>query len=227
MQPPLQAVLFDLDGTLVDTADDFIPVVQTLRAENGLAPLPAAQICSQVSNGARALVRLALGLEDTATEFEHWRQRLLTLYGEVVGQHAEVYPPLRGLVRELQSRGVAWGIATNKPRLYTEALLARLQMNPAPGSVVCADDVPESKPHPAMLERALAELRASAAHSIYVGDHRRDMEAGQRAHMHTIAVSYGYLGPGDEPQDWGADRVVHTADELAQTLLALSDARAA
>jgi len=220
---PLQAVVFDLDGTLVDTAGDFIPVVQTLRAENALPPLQPAQIRSEVSNGARALVRLALGLNEQDAEFARWRARLLELYGTVVGRDAEVYAPLRELLRQLTQRGIHWGIATNKPRRYTELLLQQLQLAPAPGSVVCADDVAESKPHPAMLQRALEELDATPQQSIYVGDHPRDVEAGKRAGMHTIAVAYGYLGEHDDAAGWGADVAVDSSAALAQRLLALSE----
>lgn len=214
----LHAVLFDLDGTLVDTADDFIPVVQTLRAENALPPLEPAQIRSQVSNGARALVHLALGLEEQDPGFAHWRQRLLELYGAVVGRQAQVYSPLRELLQRFEAGGIRWGIATNKPRRYTEALLQALDLRPAPGTVVCADDVIESKPHPAMLQRALAELETAAAQSVYVGDHPRDVEAGRRAGMRTVAVGYGYLGEHEHIERWGADAVVATPQALVQLL---------
>ncbi|KGE05339.1 HAD family hydrolase [Pseudohaliea rubra] len=215
----LAAVFFDLDGTLADTAGDFIPVVQTLRAEAGLAPLPPERIRASVSNGARGLVTLALGLGEDDDGFERWRQRLLTLYGGLLGTHATVFPGLRELIAQLDSAGIAWGIATNKPRAYTAPLLERLAIDPPPASVVCPEDVRERKPHPESLERNCREAGCSPAQAIYVGDHRRDIEAGQRAGLYTVAAAYGYIEPGDDPARWGADGLVSNSEALAAQLL--------
>lgn len=215
----LKAVLFDLDGTLVDTADEFIPVVQALRAEHGHAAMDPERIRASVSNGARALVSLGLGLAEDAPEFESKRLRLLELYSEILGSMARPYPGIEDLLAELQARGVAWGVSTNKPRAYTEPLMQRLDLQPAAGSVVCPDDVTDRKPHPETLYRNCRELGCAPHEAIYVGDHRRDIEAGRRAGMYTIAAAYGYIEPGDNPGDWGADALVDNSTELAGLIL--------
>ena len=215
----LRAVLFDLDGTLVDTADEFVVVVQALRAEHGRPQMDPQRIRASVSNGARALVSLALDLPEESPDHEPQRLRLLELYSEILGSAARPYPGITELLQELEQRGVSWGIATNKPRAYTEPLLQRLAMRPAAGSVVCPDDVSERKPHPESLLRNCDELGCSPAQAIYVGDHVRDIEAGRRAGMYTIAAGYGYIEPGDDPGSWGADAYAGHSSELAGLIL--------
>lgn len=215
----LQAVIFDLDGTLVDTADEFVPVVQTLRAEHGHAAMNPQRIRASVSNGARALVSLGLGLEEDAPEFESKRLRLLELYSAVLGTLASTYPGIDSLLGELQSRGIAWGISTNKPRAYTEPLLQRLAITPAPGSVVCPDDVKHRKPHPESLYLNCLQLDCSPGNAIYIGDHQRDIDAGRRAGMYTIAAGYGYIEPGDDPLLWGANSHARCSTELESLIL--------
>jgi len=217
--PRLRAVIFDLDGTLVDTADEFVPVVQSLRAEHGRAPMDPQRIRASVSNGARALVSLGLDLPEDAPEFEARRLRLLELYSEVLGTLAMPYPGIESLLNQLLERGIAWGISTNKPRAYTEPLLARLDIQPPPGSVVCPDDITHRKPHPETLYRNCRELDCAPHEAIYIGDHRRDIEAGRRAGMYTIAAAYGYIEPDDNATLWGADAEAHESEELARLIL--------
>jgi 2-phosphoglycolate phosphatase len=215
----LGAVIFDLDGTLVDTADDFVPAVQALRAEHGLSAMDPARIRRSVSNGSPALVRLALGLTPGDADFEPQRQRLLVHYSALLGRHARLYPGLGALLQELRQRAIAWGIATNKPRVYTAPLLDALGLEAAPGSVICPDDVQEPKPHPESLERICTALGVAAETCIYVGDHARDIEAGRRAGMYTVAAAYGYIEDGDDPAAWGADDIVSSSHELAARVL--------
>jgi len=213
----LKAVIFDLDGTLVDTADEFVPVVQALRAEHGREAMDPQRIRASVSNGARALVSLGLDLAEDAPEFESKRLRLLELYSSILGTMARPYPGIPELLEVLTGRGIAWGIATNKPRVYTEPLLARLGL--APGSVVCPDDVAQRKPHPESLLRNCRDLQCEPGEAIYVGDHRRDIEAGRAAGMYTIAAAYGYIEPGDDPDGWGADARAGHSTELPDLIL--------
>jgi phosphoglycolate phosphatase len=209
----LRAIVFDLDGTLVDTAGDFIPVVQALRAEAGLPPMDEDRIRATVSNGARALVTLGLGLHESDAEFEDRRLRLLSLYDDIIGRHAVLYPGMSELLAEIDARNMTWGIATNKPRGLTEKLLAILELSPP--SLVCPDDVTHRKPHPESLERACAELTCAPEHAIYIGDHARDIEAGRAAGLYTIAAAYGYIEPGDRAQLWGADTIVDSSEAIA------------
>lgn len=215
----LRAVIFDLDGTLVDTADEFVVVVQALQAEHGRAPMDPQRIRASVSNGARALVSLALDMPEDADGFEAQRLRLLELYSQVLGTVARPYPGIDELLIELQQRGIGWGIATNKPRAYAEPLLAQLAMQPPPGSVVCSDDVTQRKPHPESLLRNCRELGCTAEQAIYIGDHLRDIEAGRRAGMYTIAAAYGYIEPDDDPCGWGADAHAGSSTELLELIL--------
>ncbi|TGD73673.1 HAD family hydrolase [Mangrovimicrobium sediminis] len=211
-------MLFDLDGTLVDTAEEFVGVVQALRAEHGMDAMDPQRIRASVSNGARALVALGLGIEESAPEFEGKRLRLLELYGEVLGSAARPYPGLLDLLAALAERGIAWGVSTNKPRAYAEPLLQRIDLPPCP-SLVCPDDVRERKPHPESLYRNCRDLGCAPHEAIYVGDHLRDIEAGRRAGMFTIAAAYGYIEPHDDPHSWGADALVEHSTDLAALLL--------
>jgi len=217
--PKLRAVIFDLDGTLVDTADEFVPVVQSLRAEHGLGPMDPQRIRASVSNGASALVSLGLDLSEDAPEFETRRLRLLELYSEVLGTVALPYPGIESLLGQLLERGIRWAISTNKPRAYTEPLLARLNIQPPPGSVVCPDDITHRKPHPETLYRNCRELECAPHEAIYIGDHKRDIEAGKRAGMYTIAAAYGYIEPGDDAARWGAHARADHSEDLPRLIL--------
>jgi 2-phosphoglycolate phosphatase len=213
----LRAVIFDLDGTLVDTADDFVPVVQQLREECGHGPMDPARIRASVSNGSRALVRLALDITEDAAEFETQRQRLLSLYGDILGRHARPYPGVSELLAQFDRRGITWGIATNKPRSYTLPLLETLGLRAA--SVVCPEDVQQPKPHPESLQKGCRELGCTPQEAVYIGDHLRDIEAGRGAGLYTIAAAYGYIEPGDDAETWRADVIAQRSEDLESLLL--------
>jgi 2-phosphoglycolate phosphatase len=215
----LRAVIFDLDGTLVDTADEFIPVVQQLRAEHGRDAMDPNRIRASVSHGARALVSLALDMLESEPGFENKRLRLLELYSQVLGTMASPYPGIESLLGRLCERNITWGICTNKPRAYTEPLLEKLNIQPSPGSVVCPDDVTNRKPHPESLYRNCHDLSCAPHEAIYIGDHLRDIEAGRRAGMYTIAAAYGYIEEGDNPLTWGANAQATSSNALQELIL--------
>jgi 2-phosphoglycolate phosphatase len=210
------AVLFDLDGTLVDTAADFVGVLNHQRAIHGLAALDETVIRNTVSNGARALTTLAFGGKEGETDFELKRQELLDLYEEKVGNEASLFPHLDDLLTSLEDRSIPWGIVTNKPRLYTELLLQRMALDCS--VVVCPDDVAKSKPDPEGLLLAADHCNTPAEHCIYVGDHERDIEAARRAGMRSIAARYGYVDPMDNLQSWRADFIIDCPSELLPLL---------
>lgn len=233
---PLKAVLFDLDGTLVDTADEFVVVVQRLRKEHDMGPMDPDRIRASVSNGARALVALGLEMQPEDPAFESKRLRLLALYSEVLGSAAKPYPGIPPLLTALAERDIAWGVATNKPRAYAEPLLVALGMLPTDGasseaspqhgadycrSLVCPDDVRERKPHPESLYLNCRHVQCAPHQAIYVGDHLRDIEAGRRAGMYTVAAAYGYIEPDDNPDNWGAIACVHDSQQLSELILNL------
>ncbi len=216
---PLKAVIFDLDGTLVDTADEFVVVVQALRAEHGRDAMDPQRIRASVSNGARALVSLALDMPEEAAGFETQRLRLLELYSEVLGSSGRPLPRHQRAAGGAAAARRALGHRHQQtPGLY-RATAGTPGHTAAPGSVVCPDDVTERKPHPESLLRNCRELGCAPAEAIYVGDHLRDIEAGKRAGMYTIAAAYGYIEPGDDPYGWGADAHADNSADLHRLIL--------
>lgn len=215
----LKAVIFDLDGTLIDTADEFVVVVQQLRAEHNREPMDEDLIRSNVSNGAKALVTIALELHEADAGFETKRLRLLEIYATVLGSTAALYPGIQELLNALESRGINWGISTNKPRAYAEPLLERLSITPAMGSLVCPDDVKNRKPHPEPLYLNCKQLDCAPHEAIYVGDHIRDIDAGRGAGIFTIAAAYGYIEAHDDPASWNASAIATSSSELLGLIL--------
>lgn len=216
--PRLRAVVFDLDGTLLDTAPEFVQVVHRLREEHSLARLTDDTIRAQVSNGARAMVTLALGLDENQPTFEDKRQRFLDIYRKQLGSATALFAGIQDLLQQLASAGISWGICTNKPSNLTTPLLETLDLRPAPASVVCPDDVSHPKPHPESLYLNCRQLQCQPSEVVYIGDHLRDIQAGRNAGMYTIAAAYGYIEEDDDPLTWGANRVARHGEELAQQL---------
>ena len=217
----MQAVLFDLDGTLVDTAPDFILAANELRANLGKPALPAATIAAQVSNGALAVTAVTFEVTDTHANFANYRQALLDSYQKYLGSAAVLYAGLPELLATLQRRAIPWGVVTNKPLLYAEPLMRALGLHSHCAALVCPDHVAQRKPDPEGLLLAARQIGVAAAQCIYVGDHLRDIDAGKAANMHTVAVNYGYLGEGDDANQWAADCVAQTPPELANKILQL------
>ena len=215
----VEAVIFDLDGTLVDTAPEFITLVQDLRKCHGLAPLEDTTIRQTVTSGAAALVSLALDMPLSDPAFETHRQTFLSAYRTSIGEASQVYSGLRELLKLLGDKNIPWGVATNKLRLYADPLLISLAFNPPAGSLVTPSDVVNPKPDPESILLSCRNLGARPANSIYVGDHLRDIEAGRAAGCRTIAAAYGYIQPGENPAAWGADHVVGSSEELCELLM--------
>lgn len=217
-----QAVLFDLDGTLLDTAPDFIVVLNAMLTDRGRPPLPAAEIRAVVSNGARALVALGFGGAPGDAEFDALNQELRDRYAQHLAVHTHLFPGLEALLLQLEAHGVPWAIVTNKPSIYTLPLLDALQLRTRCASVVCPDQVTHTKPHPEPMYKACAEMGVNAAQCVYVGDHERDIAAGRNAGMQTIVAGWGYIGEHEQPRDWQPDFIVDSvsalADLLAETL---------
>ncbi|MCP5335745.1 MAG: HAD-IA family hydrolase [Oceanospirillaceae bacterium] len=216
----ISGLLFDLDGTLVDTAPDFVRVVNHMLKEDGKATLPFDEIRAQVSNGARALVNLAYGIDEGHPDYAATRQRLLDLYLAGICIDSSLFAGLQNSLELCARHGLPWGIVTNKPRLYAAPLMDALNLRPALASLVCPDDVANRKPHPEPMYKACEEMGADAAQCIYVGDHIRDIEAGRAAGMRTVAAAWGYIAAGDDIQRWGADFIAATPAELYTWLAA-------
>jgi len=219
----LEAVVFDLDGTLLDTAPEFIGVVQQLRAEHDLGPLPEHEIRATVSDGARAMVALALSISEADEIFESKRQRFLEIYAGGLGSDTTPYAGIEDLLELLDDAGIAWGISTNKPSYLTNPLIESMAFTPPPASIVCPDHVSQPKPNPEPLLLNCKQLQCDPANAVYVGDHLRDIEAGRAAGMYTIAAAYGYIHEREDPQSWGADQVASDGHALAGLISAAFD----
>lgn len=210
------AILFDLDGTLVDTAPDFGVTVNRLRQESNLLPLPYERIREQVSNGGSALTRLTWEIDETHPEFDHYRTRLLDCYSDHLGVASGFFPGFGAVINELERASVRWGIVTNKPRRFTTPLLNALQISS--DSVICGDDVKQAKPAPDALIKGAHELGIKPEDCWYVGDHKRDIDAAHAANMFSIAALFGYIEPEDDPHTWGADATIQHPDQLLTLL---------
>lgn len=215
---PVRALVFDLDGTLLDTAPDFVVVLNRLLAERDRPPLPDETIRRVVSNGARALVTLGFGVEPGHTEFEPLRERLLTLYRDHLAVHTRLFPGLQPVLDWLGEQQIPWGVATNKPATYALPLMEAMNLRPAPESIVCPDHVVERKPHPESLYLAAKQLGCEPSQILYVGDHQRDIECGRRAGAVTMAAAYGYIEDSDDVAGWEADYRVGHGEEILPIL---------
>lgn len=210
--PALHAVLFDLDGTLVDSAPDLVAAVAALCAELGAPPPDVQAVREVVSAGGRAMLRRGLRGADDAM-IDQWLPRFLDLYSVNMAQHTRLYAGMAEVLDLLESRGIAWGIVTNKPGWLTRPLLDQLDLARRCAALVTGDCLAVRKPDPAPVRRA-CELAGVTAHACaFVGDDLRDVQAGRAAGAHTIAAAWGYLDGGD-PHAWGADRVAATPAEL-------------
>lgn len=213
----LKAVLFDLDGTLIDTAADFIRIIQAMCQQQQRPIVDAELIRSQVSEGARAMVHLVFPeLALDSAELLQYRQQFLDEYAKQICVDTTLFAGMDDFLKTLEQKHIAWGIVTNKPRALTEALLDALDLTQRCSVVVCPDDVKHTKPDPEPMFLACQQLDIDANQCIYVGDHPRDIDAGRAAGMPTVLASYGYL-PLDRRDDlasWQADYIVHDVAEL-------------
>lgn len=208
----IQAVFFDLDGTLVDSAPDMVVAMRRLRLEQGKSADGVEAIGAVVSKGGRAMIRRGFPDADEA-RVEELLPRFLDLYAQAIAAHAALFPGIDDVLATLEARGIGWGIVTNKPGHLARALLAALALDSRCAALVSGDCLPQKKPDPAPILRACELARVSPAHCIYVGDDLRDIEAGRAAGMRTIAAAWGYLD-GEDPQNWNADCVIDSPAQL-------------
>lgn len=213
--PIVQAVLFDLDGTLLDTAPDLVSAANAALADAGYAPLSLAALRPHVSAGAGAI--LLAGLEQHGGDparLDDLLPSMLKAYRENIARHTRLFDGMDAVLDALEARGLPWGVVTNKPAWLTDPLLAALDLSARAACVISGDTVAEKKPHPLPMLEAARRVGHEAAACVYVGDAGRDIEAGQRAGMRTLAALYGYLTDGDDPRAWGADDLIDAPRDL-------------
>ena len=211
-----RTILFDLDGTLLDTAPDLADALNTLLIENQRSPLPLDDIRPAVSHGGVALVRLGFNMESSDPAFESLRERLLEVYRENISRRTRPFPGISELLETIEQRGLNWGIVTNKPGWLTEPLLQDLDLFNRAACVVSGDTLDERKPHPAPMLHASRLANSRPEQCVYIGDAQRDIEAGNNAGMQTLVALFGYLQNEDEPHTWNANSMIeHPQDLLA------------
>ncbi len=220
MRQRLRAVLFDMDGTLLDTAPDMVNALNALRREHELAPLPYELVRSAVSHGAARVVRT--GFESVVEpQFTQLQQRFLQIYRGALSEHTRLFPGMEAVLDELDSRGLKYGIVTNKAAWLTEPLLEQLQLRSRFVCVVSGDTTAERKPHPLPLLHAAALAGVAPQTCIYVGDAQRDVEAAHAAGMPALVANYGYLRPDEDSGAWGGDAYLQRPLDLLDWLRAL------
>ena len=211
-------VLFDLDGTLLDTAPDFVACLNAQRRQKGLPELPPANIRRAVSSGARAMVKLGFDLEPGHAEYDRTHAEFLDRYEEHLAVDSCLFPGMDAVLDWLETRAIPWGIVTNKPVRFTEPLVEQLGLGHRCSVVVCPDHVTQRKPHPESLLLAGQRLGVDIRRGVYVGDHLRDIQAGQEAGMLTVAARYGYIEEPEKLAQWNADLVIDDAWGLLKWL---------
>jgi phosphoglycolate phosphatase len=211
----IQAVLFDLDGTLLDSATDLYAALRIYGDEVGVAVPPYEVVREVVSRGGRAILRCAFAEDDEA--LLRRMPRYLAIYAEVMARHTRPFDGIEPLLAGIEAADLRWGIVTNKPAFLTEELIKRIDWDLRASAVVCGDTLPVKKPDPAPVRLACEHAGVEPARCLFVGDDARDVQAGRAAGLYTVAVRWGYLDGGD-PDAWGADAVLDHPRQLAAML---------
>ncbi|MDH5190042.1 MAG: HAD-IA family hydrolase [Gammaproteobacteria bacterium] len=212
----LNTILFDLDGTLADTAPDLASALNKVRAEEGLPPLPYETIRTEVSHGSVAITRIGFDMDKDHPEFERLRKRLLEIYEANLCVETRLFPGMDKVLEKIESSGMNWGVVTNKPGWLTDPLLEQMGLSERAACIISGDTTNNRKPHPEPLLEACKLAGSEAAQCLYVGDAIRDIEAGKNAGMQTLVALFGYIGEQDKPETWGADGMIHSPEELMQ-----------
>lgn len=211
---PIRLVLFDLDGTLADTAPDLAYALNQTLIRNGREALPFEQIRPHVSHGGSALIQAGFGIEPGHPRFQHYRDQMLAVYQENITRQTRLFPGMEQVLTRLEQHAIGWGVVTNKPGWLTDPLMAGMALSRRACCVVSGDTTPNSKPHPGPILHACEQARTSPGECLYIGDAERDIIAGRAAGTRTLAALFGYLAAGDRPEAWGADDSVTTPPQI-------------
>jgi len=214
----VRAVLFDLDGTFADTAPDLARALNRVRAERGLAALPAEIARPHTSSGARGLLKAGFDITPENGEYRVLRERFLDFYEEELCVDTRIFDGIPEVLARIQARHLPWGIVTNKGKRFTEPLLRLLAVDHLAACAVSGDSTAHTKPHPAPLLLAASLLKLEPASCVYVGDDLRDAQAARAAGMSFLAAGWGYLGEDGDPHAWGADAVLSRPHDILDLL---------
>ncbi len=210
----LRAVLFDLDGTLADTAPDLAGAINRLLEEHGQPAVPVEHTRRHTSSGARGMIGASFGFKPDHHDYARLRDRFLDLYGQALCVQTRLFPGMDELLDRIEAASLAWGVVTNKAARFTGPLLDALGLTARAGCIVSGDTTPNTKPHPEPLLHAARQLAIDPGHCVYVGDDLRDIQAARAAGMLAVAARYGYLGDTDPPEQWGADSIIDAPLQL-------------
>ncbi len=214
----IKTVLFDLDGTLADTAPDLAAALNAVRQAKGEPALPFEKIRPAVSHGGKALIEVGFNLSPDSDEAETLRLQLLDHYRDNIANHTRLFPGMEKVLTYIEQSGANWGVVTNKPGWLTEPLMAELGLQPRAACIISGDTLNERKPHPAPLLHACELAGSQPEDCVYIGDAERDIMAGKRAGMHTLLALFGYLDESDQPHEWGADASVESPQAILHWL---------
>jgi len=214
----IQGVLFDLDGTLLDTIDDLLFAFNRLRTELELPAIAKTQFRSYISYGARAMVEKGLGVDGESHSFQQLKERFLTFYEQEIAQYTRLFPQMENVLQTLEATTIPWGIVTNKHTKQTHQLLKQLQIDHRPKAIVCGDTLAKAKPHPEPILHALSQMKVKPEHCLYVGDALTDALASQAAGTRTVVALYGYIEENDHPLSWPAEGFIKEPLDLLKWL---------
>lgn len=212
------AVLFDLDGTLIDSAPDLGAAADKMRADRGLPSIPLERYRPMAGAGARGMLGVAFGMQPDHPDYNAMREEFFSNYERRMTELTFIFEGVAEMISALQARGLPWGVVTNKSMRFAGPLTRGMPLFASAAALVGGDSTPHAKPHPAPLHEAARQLGVDCARCVYVGDDERDMVAGLAAGMGTIAATYGYLGHNADPAKWGAHAQIHAPLELLDLL---------
>lgn len=218
MKPTIHAVLFDLDGTLADTALDLGSALNHLLRQHNLPEQPMSAIRPVASHGSAALIQLGANLSNEHPDFPQWRQEFLAAYDLCFDKQTCLFEGMAAAIHILNQRNIAWGIITNKPKTFTDRLVPKLAFPSTPATVVSGDTCTHAKPHTEPMFYACKQIGISPENCLYVGDAERDMQAGKNCGMHTVLAEWGYIAPDDNVDRWPADFKIKKPLQLIELL---------
>lgn len=214
----ISTVLFDLDGTLIDSAPDLAAALNEQRQRRNKPPLAYHSLRVHASSGARGMIKAGFAVESTEAEYQELRVEFLEIYTRDLLRRTQPFPEVLELLTAIEKSGRTWGIVTNKAESLAMPLLSAFALHERAACVVCGDTTPFTKPHPAPLFEAARRLSVDVNRCVYVGDDQRDIAAARAAGMYAIAAGYGYLGDGRPPIEWGADEILSRPSDLLKLL---------